>query len=76
MQGFSSSLRDWADEETGIAREVAEAAMSHVIGDKAAQAYRRGDALERRRVLMAAWTDYLTRRVARKMVALRAGSAA
>jgi hypothetical protein len=55
---------------------VAEAAMSHVIGDKAEQAYQRGDALEKRRVLMAAWTDYLTSRVTRKVVALRAGSAA
>jgi hypothetical protein len=33
--------------------------MSHVIGDKAEQAYRRGDALEKRRALMQAWAHYL-----------------
>ncbi len=60
VHGFRSSFRDWAGEETSIAREVAEAALAHVIGDKAEQAYRRGDALEKRRVLMAAWADYLT----------------
>ena len=32
--------------------------MSHVIGDKAEQAYRRGDALEKRRGLMDAWAGY------------------
>jgi integrase len=60
VHGFRSSFRDWAGEETPFAREVAEAALAHVIGDKAEQAYRRGDALEKRRALMQAWADYLT----------------
>ena len=30
-------------------REVAEARLAHVVGDAAEQAYRRGDALEKRR---------------------------
>ncbi len=32
-------------------REIAEAALAHVVGDKAEQAYRRADALEKRREL-------------------------
>jgi hypothetical protein len=32
-----------------------ETALAHVIGDKPEQAYRRGDALEKRRKLMEAW---------------------
>ena len=32
--------------------------MAHVVGDAAEQAYRRGDALEKRRELMEAWADY------------------
>ncbi len=56
--GFRSSFRDWAGEETHFPREVAEAALAHVIGDKAEQAYRRGDALEKRRGLMEAWANY------------------
>jgi hypothetical protein len=35
-----------------------ETALAHVIGDKAEQAYRRGDALEKRRKLMEAWAAY------------------
>ena len=52
VHGFRSAFRDWAGNETHFAREVAEAALAHVIGDKAEQAYRRGDALEKRRALM------------------------
>jgi len=58
VHGFRSAFRDWAGNETHFAREVAEAALAHVVGDKAEQAYRRGDALEKRRSLMAAWADH------------------
>ena len=49
VHGFRSSFRDWAAEETPFAREIAEAALAHVVGDATERAYRRGDALERRR---------------------------
>ena len=58
VHGFRSSFRDWAAEETTFAREVAEAALAHVIGDATERAYRRGDALERRRALMEAWEEF------------------
>jgi hypothetical protein len=38
-----------------------EAALAHVIGDAAEQAYSRGDMLAKRRQLMEAWTDYCGR---------------
>jgi integrase len=56
--GFRSSFRDWAGEATNFAREVAEAALAHSVGDAAERAYRRGDALEKRRKLMDAWARY------------------
>jgi integrase len=56
--GFRSSFRDWAGNETSFARELAEHALAHVIGDKAEQAYRRSDALARRRELMDAWARH------------------
>ena len=59
VHGFRSAFRDWAGNETNFAREVAEAALAHVVGDKAEQAYRRGDALDKRRALMMAWEQYL-----------------
>ena len=55
VHGFRSSFRDWAGNVSNFPREVTETALAHVIGDKAEQAYRRSDALEKRRKLMEAW---------------------
>jgi hypothetical protein len=45
-------------ERTNFPREVAEAALAHVVGDKVEAAYRRGDLIEKRRRLMNAWATY------------------
>jgi integrase len=58
VHGFRSSFRDWAGNLSSFPRELAETALAHVIGDKAEQAYRRSDALEKRRKLMEAWAAY------------------
>lgn len=58
VHGFRSSFRDWAGERTHFAREVAEAALAHVVGDQTERAYRRGDALDKRRELMDAWAAF------------------
>jgi integrase len=58
VHGFRSSFRDWAGNVSNFPREVVETALAHVIGDKAEQAYRRSDALEKRRKLMNAWAAY------------------
>ena len=56
--GFRSSFRDWCGECSGAPREVAEAALAHVVGGVEG-AYARSDLFERRRTLMQAWSDYL-----------------
>jgi integrase len=56
--GFRSTFRDWAAECTSFPREVAEAALAHVVGDKVEAAYRRGDLFEKRRHLMDAWATH------------------
>jgi integrase len=58
VHGFRSTFRDWCGEFTNFAREVAEAALAHAVGDATEQAYRRGDALEKRRKLMDAWAGF------------------
>ena len=58
VHGFRSAFRDWAGERTKFPREVAEAALAHVVGDETERAYRRGDALEKRRALMEAWAAF------------------
>ena len=57
--GFRSSFRQWAAERTSIAREVAEFALAHVVGDAAERAYQRSDLFDRRRELMERWAAYL-----------------
>jgi integrase len=56
--GFRSSFRDWVGERTSYPPELAEHALAHRIGDAVEQAYRRGDALERRREMMEAWAKF------------------
>ncbi len=58
VHGFRSAFRDWVGEQTHFPREIAEAALAHVVGDATERAYRRGDALEKRRELMNAWAAY------------------
>ncbi len=58
VHGFRSAFRDWAGERTTFPREVAEAALAHLVGDAVERAYRRGDALEKRRHLMDAWAAF------------------
>ncbi|MCL4767746.1 MAG: integrase arm-type DNA-binding domain-containing protein [Hyphomicrobiaceae bacterium] len=60
VHGFRSAFRDWVSEETHHPREIAEAALAHVVGDATERAYRRGDALSKRRALMQDWSAYLT----------------
>ena len=62
VHGFRSSFRNWAGDTTSFQREVVEAALAHVIGDRVEQAYWRSDALEKRRKLMNAWAAYCGRR--------------
>jgi integrase len=64
VHGFRSSFRDWAGDKTNFPREVAEAALAHIVGNKAEQAYRRGTALAKRRELMEAWSNFVIKSVA------------
>lgn len=59
IHGFRSAFRDWCGEESSFPREIAEAALAHTVGDATERAYRRGDALEKRRKLMEAWASYI-----------------
>jgi len=58
VHGFRSSFRDWAGDCTSFPRELAELALAHLAGNEVELAYRRGDALERRREMMEAWATF------------------
>ena len=56
--GFRSAFRDWAAEQTSYPREVCEMALAHAIESKVEAAYRRGDLFDKRRHLMADWSNF------------------
>lgn len=56
--GFRSSFRDWCGDVADVPRELAEAALAHVLPDATERAYRRGTALEKRRELMQEWSNF------------------
>ncbi len=69
VHGFRSSFRDWCA-ETGKPREIAEAALAHVVAGVEG-AYFRSDLFERRRKLMDQWAAFVTATPAGKVVQLR-----
>lgn len=60
VHGFRSAFRDWCGEQTNYPREVAEAALAHVLRDKTEAAYARGDLFKKRARLMEAWAKFCT----------------
>lgn len=70
--GLRSTFRDWAAERTEYPREMAELALAHTVGSEVERAYRRGDMIEKRRAMMAAWGRFLRGEAAPKVVQLEA----
>ena len=60
VHGFRTSFKTWAQERTNTPRDVSEAALAHVVRDKAEAAYARSDFFEKRRKLMDSWCRFLT----------------
>lgn len=58
LHGLRSTFRDWCGDCTEHPREIAEAALAHAVGNAVEQAYRRSDALQKRRILMDDWGKY------------------
>jgi integrase len=58
VHGLRASFATWASEAGGFPREWVEAALGHKVGSETEAAYRRGDFLQQRFKLMAAWADY------------------
>lgn len=58
VHGFRSCFRDWLAETTNYPNEACELALAHSISNKVEAAYRRGDMLDKRFVMMNDWADY------------------
>jgi integrase len=66
LHGFRSCFKDWVSDCTDYPRELAEEALNHVVGNKVERAYRRGDALDKRRHLMKDWAAFCGDAASRK----------
>jgi integrase len=60
VHGFRSAFRDWATEQPGYSRELAEMSLAHQIGSEVERAYARSDLLDKRRALLSEWTAYVS----------------
>ncbi len=59
VHGFRSTFRDWAAEVASAPREIAEMSLSHRVGTNVERAYARSDLLDKRRMLMNEWSNFL-----------------
>ena len=70
--GLRSTFRDWVAERTTYPGEMAEVALAHRISNAVEAAYRRGDMVDKRRAMMAAWAGFLSgAKVTSKVVRMR-----
>jgi integrase len=59
VHGMRAGFKTWSSERSNFQREVVEAALAHLNGDKVEAAYQRGDLFEKRRRLMATWSSFV-----------------
>jgi integrase len=60
IHGMRSTFSTWAAERTRFDSAAVEISLAHTVGSEVAKAYQRGDLIEKRRRLMAAWAEYCT----------------
>jgi hypothetical protein len=71
VHGLRSTFTGLGGECTNFPNEVCEAALTHVIENKAEAAYRRSDPFERRRPLMQQWGSFCDQQTAESLVPIR-----
>lgn len=61
MHGFCSTFRDWCAESVrnSYPRQVCERTLAHSLPEKVEAAYRRGDLIKKRRLLMQTWANFV-----------------
>jgi integrase len=59
VHGFRSTFATWAEECTDYPDGVREAALAHKYKSETTAAYQRGQKLEKRRILMKDWAQFL-----------------
>ncbi len=68
VHGFRSAFSDWAHEQTEFPRELIEETLAHQVGNQVSRAYKRGDMLPKRRLLLEQWVAFCAGQVAKDNV--------
>ena len=71
VHGFRTSFRTWCSDVAHVEFEVAESALSHLVGNAVSRSYNRTDLLERRRPVMESWSCHVTGTNAQNIVRLK-----
>jgi integrase len=72
VHGLRGTFRTWAQDETDFEEEIVEHCMHHITGDDSEKAYKHGQALRKRRVVLQAWADFATKPAAKVIAINRA----
>ncbi|MBV9985133.1 site-specific integrase [Bradyrhizobium sp.] len=72
VHGFRTTFRTWAQEETDFEEEIVEHCLHHITGDAAEKAYKRGEALKKRLLVMQTFADFATERPKSNVMPMRA----
>jgi integrase len=72
VHGLRGTFRTWAQDETDFEEEIIEHCMHHITGDDAEKAYKHGQALRKRRIVLQAWADFATKPPAKLIATARA----
>ncbi len=59
VHGYRAAFKDWSTNETAFQREVIEEILDHKVGDETEQAYRRGEAMKKRKKVLDAWSRFV-----------------
>lgn len=68
--GFRTSFRTWVQDTNSADWEVSETILAHAIGRRVERSYARSDMLDRRRIVMEKWADFVIGR-SEKVIWLR-----
>ena len=69
--GMRTSFRTWVQDTDACSWDVAETVLGHSIGNKIERSYARSDLLDRRRLIMEAWADFVTGAAAANVLSMR-----
>lgn len=70
IHGFRTSFRSWVQDTDACSWDVAETILGHTIGDKVERSYARSDLLDRRRIVLESWGDFVSGKMSGRVLTM------